>query len=71
MEAIRRGKQTKSNLKTGICGEQGGNPESIDFFHKIKLDYISCSPYRIPVARLCAAQAALKKREEKKKTNSN
>ena len=65
-EAARRGKQTKNNLKTGICGEQGGNSKSIDFFHKINLDYISCSPYRIPVARLCAAQAALKKN-----TNSN
>jgi len=43
----------------GVCGEHGGDPESIGFFHRIGLDYVSCSPYRVPIARLAAAQAAL------------
>lgn len=55
-----RGKKTNPNLKLGVCGEHAGNPTSIDFFHKIGLDYISCSPYRIPIARLAAAQAKIK-----------
>ena len=57
--AIERGKKTRPNLKLGICGEHGGNPNSIYFFHKIGLDYVSCSPYRVPIARLAAAKAAL------------
>jgi pyruvate,orthophosphate dikinase len=47
-------------LKVGICGEQGGEAESIEFFHRIGLDYVSCSSFRVPVARLAAAQAALR-----------
>ena len=58
--AVERGKQQNKNLKLGICGEHGGDPKSIDFFSKVGLDYISCSPYRVPVARLSAAQAELK-----------
>lgn len=54
-----RGRQTKPNLKVGICGEHGGEPRSIAFCHKIGLNYVSCSPFRVPIARLAAAQAAL------------
>jgi pyruvate,orthophosphate dikinase len=57
--AVTKGRQTKPNLKLGICGEHGGDPASIHFFEKVKLDYVSCSPFRVPVARLAAAQAAL------------
>jgi pyruvate,orthophosphate dikinase len=53
------GRKTRANLKLGICGEHGGDPSSIHFFHKVGLDYVSASPYRVPVARLAAAQAAL------------
>ena len=56
----RKGRATKPNLKVGVCGEHGGDPSSITFFDKVGLDYVSCSPYRVPVARLAAAQAALK-----------
>ncbi|MDW7729160.1 MAG: pyruvate, phosphate dikinase [Bacillota bacterium] len=57
--AIKRGRSTRANLKLGICGEHGGNPASIEFFNSIGLDYVSCSPYRLPIARLSAAKAAL------------
>ena len=56
----KKGRSTKKNLKLGICGEHGGDPASIKFFHDVGLDYVSCSPPRVPVARLAAAQAALK-----------
>jgi pyruvate, orthophosphate dikinase len=59
--AVERGRQTKAGLKMGICGEHGGDPASIGFFERAGLDYISCSPYRIPIARLASAQAALGK----------
>jgi len=55
----KRGRATKPDLKLGVCGEHGGDPASIHFFHKVGLNYVSCSPYRVPVARLAAAQAAL------------
>ena len=55
-----KGRMTKENLKLGVCGEHGGDPKSIMFFHQIGLNYVSCSPFRVPVARLAAAQAALK-----------
>jgi pyruvate, orthophosphate dikinase len=58
--AATRGKATRPNLKQGICGEHGGDPASIHFCEKMQLDYVSCSPYRVPIARLAAAQAALK-----------
>jgi pyruvate, orthophosphate dikinase len=54
------GREAKPSLKLGVCGEHGGDPESIDFFHMAGLDYVSCSPYRIPIARIAAAQAALR-----------
>jgi pyruvate,orthophosphate dikinase len=55
--AVAKGKSARKNLKLGICGEHGGNPNSIYFFHKAGLDYVSCSPYRVPIARLAAAKA--------------
>jgi len=57
---VAKGRTTKPGLKTGVCGEHGGDPDSIDFFHKVGLDYVSCSPFRVPIARLAAARAALK-----------
>jgi pyruvate,orthophosphate dikinase len=57
--AVKKGRATRKDLKLGICGEHGGDPSSVHFFHKVGLDYVSCSPYRVPVARLAAAQAAL------------
>jgi pyruvate,orthophosphate dikinase len=57
-----RGRATRPNLKVGICGEHGGDPESVIFCHKIGLDYVSCSPFRVPIARLAAAHAALKEK---------
>jgi len=57
---LKKGKKTNSGLEVGICGEHGGDPASIEFCHKIGLDYVSCSPFRVPVARLAAAQAVLK-----------
>ena len=57
--AVEAGRRARPGLETGICGEHGGDPASIDFFHRAGLDYVSCSPYRVPVARLAAAQAAL------------
>jgi len=58
--AVERGRETKPDIKLGICGEHGGEPSSVEFCHRIGLDYVSCSPYRVPLARLAAAQAALK-----------
>jgi pyruvate,orthophosphate dikinase len=57
--AVEKGRKTRPDLKLGICGEHGGDPSSVHFFHNVGLDYVSCSPYRVPVARLAAAQAAL------------
>src|SRR5262245_1139532 len=57
--AVKKGRSSRPNIKLGICGEHGGDPASIQFFEKVGLDYVSCSPYRVPVARLAAAQAAL------------
>jgi len=57
--ACERGRKTRDNIKLGICGEHGGDPSSIAFCHQVGLDYVSCSPYRVPIARLAAAQAAL------------
>jgi pyruvate,orthophosphate dikinase len=54
-----RGRKVKPDLKLGVCGEHGGDPESIHFFHKTGLDYVSCSPFRLPVARLEAGRAAV------------
>ena len=57
--AIRLGRPANPNLHVGICGEHGGDPSSVEFCHKIGLDYVSCSPFRVPIARLAAAQAAI------------
>ena len=59
--AVKKGRSTKDGLKCGICGEHGGDPASIVFCHNVGLDYVSCSPFRVPIARLAAAQAVLKK----------
>ena len=58
--AVERGRKTRPDIKLGICGEHGGDPSSIVFCHQIGLAYVSCSPFRVPIARLAAAQAALK-----------
>ena len=63
-QAVHRGRSVKRELKCGICGEHGGDPESINFFQSVQLDYISCSPFRVPIARLAAAQAALRNQLE-------
>ena len=60
---IKKGRKTKPNLKVGICGEHGGEPSSIQFCHRNAMDYVSCSPFRVPIARLSAAQAAIKERQ--------
>ena len=60
--ATERGRKQKKNLKLGICGEHGGDPASVEFCENAKLNYVSCSPYRVPIARLAAAQAYLKKK---------
>jgi pyruvate,orthophosphate dikinase len=58
--AVRKGKETRKDIKLGICGEHGGDPSSIEFCHSINLNYVSCSPYRVPVAIISAAQASIK-----------
>jgi len=58
---VERGRATRPKLKVGICGEHGGDPASVGFCHELGLDYVSCSPFRVPIARLAAAQAALGK----------
>ena len=63
--AVEKGKQTRPNIKLGICGEHGGEPSSVEFFYKVGLTYVSCSPYRVPIARLSAAQAAIKSGDRK------
>jgi pyruvate,orthophosphate dikinase len=62
---VDKGRKVKKKLKMGICGEHGGDPKSVEFCHKIGLDYVSCSPYRVPIARLAAAQATLKEKTKK------
>ncbi|HEX3073164.1 MAG TPA: putative PEP-binding protein, partial [Ignavibacteriales bacterium] len=57
---VRKGRETKPNLKIGICGEHGGEPSSVEFCHKLGFNYVSCSPFRVPIARLAAARAAVK-----------
>jgi pyruvate,orthophosphate dikinase len=60
--AIEKGRATRPDIKLGICGEHGGDPESVKFFHRVGLSYVSCSPFRVPVARLAAAQAAIEEK---------
>jgi len=57
--AAEQGRATRPDIHLGICGEHGGDPSSIEFCHRIGLDYVSCSPFRVPIARLAAAQAAI------------
>ena len=61
---VAKGRSIKPNLKTGVCGEHGGDPDSVEFFQSVGLDYVSCSPYRVPIARFAAAKAVLKQRED-------
>jgi pyruvate, orthophosphate dikinase len=63
---VERGRSTNPKLKVGICGEHGGEPASVKFCHKMGLNYVSCSPYRVPIARLAAAQAAIEEKKEAK-----
>ncbi|HIC73902.1 MAG TPA: pyruvate, phosphate dikinase, partial [Candidatus Marinimicrobia bacterium] len=56
---VEKGRSVKADLKIGICGEHGGDPDSIDFCYRVGLDYVSCSPFRVPIARLAAAQAVI------------
>ena len=58
--AAKLGRETRPDLKLGICGEHGDDPSSVEFCHGVGLDYVSCSPFRVPIARLAAAQAAIK-----------
>ena len=58
--AVEKGRATRPDIKLGICGEHGGDPSSVEFCHNIGLDYVSCSPFRVPLARLAAAQAQVK-----------
>ncbi len=69
--AVKKGRKTRPSLQCGICGEHGGDPYSIEFCDRIGLDYVSCSPFRVPIARLAAAQAALKNKEVKKSMENN
>ena len=58
--ATEKGREVNPNLKVGICGEHGGEPSSVEFCHRVGLNYVSCSPFRVPIARLAAAQATLR-----------
>jgi pyruvate,orthophosphate dikinase len=69
--AVDRGRKTKKNLKMGICGEHGGEAKSVEFCHRVGLNYVSCSPYRIPIARLAAAQAAIKEKTKGKELSKS
>ena len=62
--AAEKGRSTRKDIKLGICGEHGGEPSSVEFCHKVGLNYVSCSPFRVPLARLAAAQAAIKASEK-------
>jgi pyruvate,orthophosphate dikinase len=64
---IEKGRATRRNLKVGICGEHGGEPSSVEFCHKVGMDYVSCSPFRVPIARLAAAQAVVKERAKRQR----
>ena len=65
--AVKLGRETRPDIHLGVCGEHGGDPKSIEFFHKAGLDYVSCSPFRVPIAKLAAAQAAINYPREKDK----
>jgi len=61
---VKLGRKTNPNLEIGICGEHGGEPNSVEFCHRVGLNYVSCSPFRVPIARLSAAQAVLKEKQK-------
>ena len=63
--AVKDGRETRPELLVGVCGEHGGDPKSIEFFNRVGLDYVSCSPFRVPIARLAAAQAEILLKREK------
>ena len=63
-----KGRQTNPELEIGICGEHGGEPSSVEFCYRVGMDYVSCSPYRVPIARLAAAQAAISDKSESNRT---
>ena len=65
--AVVKGRASRPGIKLGICGEHGGDPDSVKFCHKLGLNYVSCSPFRVPVARLAAAQAAIEEKRAAKK----
>ncbi|MCM8801428.1 MAG: pyruvate, phosphate dikinase [Candidatus Omnitrophica bacterium] len=67
---IERGRKVRKDLEIGICGEHGGEPRSVEFCHRVGMDYVSCSPYRVPIAKLSAAQAVLKEKKERKSNGS-
>src|ERR1043166_3058218 len=67
--AVEKGRKTRPDIKLGICGEHGGDPDSVKFCHRLGLDYVSCSPFRVPIARLAAAQAALEEEAQARKGN--
>jgi pyruvate,orthophosphate dikinase len=64
--AVQLGRETRKDLKCGICGEHGGDPRSVEFCHQVGLNYVSCSPFRVPIARLAAAHAAIKQKQSGK-----
>jgi pyruvate,orthophosphate dikinase len=66
---IERGRGTRPNLKVGICGEHGGDANSVKFCHRVGMDYVSCSPFRVPIARLAAAQVVVEEMQTAKKTD--
>jgi pyruvate,orthophosphate dikinase len=66
--AVKEGRATRADLEVGICGEHGGDPSSVEFCHQIGLNYVSCSPFRVPVARLAAAQAVIAEQTTKSDT---
>jgi pyruvate,orthophosphate dikinase len=68
--AVEKGRSSRADIKLGICGEHGGDPDSVKFCHRLGLTYVSCSPYRVPVARLAAAQAALEESAKSKPVNA-
>ena len=63
---VEKGRKTRPDLKVGICGEHGGDPASVEFCHRVGMNYVSCSPYRVPIARLAAAQAVCREKKKKK-----
>jgi pyruvate,orthophosphate dikinase len=65
--AVTKGRSVRKDLKCGICGEHGGDPKSVEFCHSVGLNYVSCSPYRVPIARLAAAHAAIKESQSSEK----